>query len=469
LPAAIVAGLALVGPVIFFAFPTTPQYDSYFHLVWGRGLLRGVTPDFGAYAAPTEHPLYVAIAAVVSLLGTSAGERALVALTLLSLSALVVAVFRLGARVFGRWPGVAAAAFVASSFAFLLYAVRAYVDVPFLALVAWAGVAAVGERRRPVLVMALLALAGLLRPEAWILAALWWLWTIRAGPRVALTLLAAAAPLLWAAVDLAVTGDALHSLHATSTLADELGRTRGLRHVPSALVKFTFEVARPPVAFLGVAGVALALRRLGARPLVVPLALLASGLITFLGTGLAGLSILQRYLSVPVVALCLFAGYALMGFTTLPAGHPWIARWRIAAAVALVLGLVFVVAKAPSAGKLHDELTFVRDSHEDLVAILHTPAVERGVRCGPITYPNYRLVPDTRWLLDLPARRVRARSDRRFATGVEIFVLTTKGLKRYGFADGASPLTNVPDPGFAPAARNTTFSAYVRCRAGQAP
>ena len=89
---AIVALLAAIPVVVFFAFPTFPQYDSYFHLVWGRGLLHGVSPDFEAYAAPTEHPLYVGIGALLSLLGTSGGERAMVLLTLLSLSALTVAV-----------------------------------------------------------------------------------------------------------------------------------------------------------------------------------------------------------------------------------------------------------------------------------------------------------------------------------------------------------------------------------------
>jgi hypothetical protein len=85
------------------------------------------------------------------------------------------------------------------------------------------------------------------------------------------------------------------------------------------------------------------------------------------------------------------------------------------------------------------------------------------MRCGPITYPNYRLVPDTRWLLDLPRGRVGARSARRHAHGVEVFVLGTKALKRYGFADGASPTTNAPDPGYVPAVRNRTFAAYVSC------
>jgi hypothetical protein len=461
-PRLVVAAVALVPVVVFFAYPTFPQYDTYFHLDWGRGLLHGVEPDFGAYAAPTQHPLYIAICAAFSLLGTSAGERGLVLFTLLSLSALTVAVYRLGSAVFGRWPGVAAAVFTGSSFALLLYAVRAYVDVPFLAIVFWAGALEVARPRRGLPVMALLALAGLLRPEAWVLIALYWFWC--SGWRsLPLTLLAGVAPVVWAGVDLAVTGDPLHSLHATSSLAETLGRERGLSKVPKALVTLLADVARPPVALLGAAGVVLAVRRWGWRQMAVPLALLATGVVTFVGTGIAGLSILLRYLTVPAVALCLFAGYALLGFTTLERRDPRRVLWMRGAAAAAVLGLVFVVIKAPTLNKLRDELTFVHSAHDDLVAILHDPKVQRAERCGPITFPNYRLVPDTRWLLDIGPGRVGARSARRHAHGVAMFLLGQKALKRYGFADGASPTTNAPDPGYVPLARNRTFAAYESC------
>jgi hypothetical protein len=56
-----------------------------------------------------------------------------------------------------------------------------------------------------------------------------------------------------------------------------------------------------------------------------------------------------------------------------------------------------------------------------------------------------------------------SRSAKRRDRGVAMFVLGTKELKRYGFAAGASPSTNVPDPGFVPIARNGRFSAYAAC------
>ena len=78
------------------------------------------------------------LGALLALAGEHA-DRLLVLVTILSLVALDrAATFALGRALFGARPAAAGALFVGSSFAFLLYAVRAFVDVPFLALVVWA-------------------------------------------------------------------------------------------------------------------------------------------------------------------------------------------------------------------------------------------------------------------------------------------------------------------------------------------
>jgi hypothetical protein len=457
--AVVVAALAAAALVAALLVPTYPNYDTYFHLVWGRELMHGIKPDFEAYAAPTEHPLFVALCAVVGLVGTDA-DRVLVVICVLSMVALVWGTFRVGDACFGVWPGLLGAAFVGSSFAFLLYAARAYVDMPFLALVVWAAAMEARAPRRGRPVMVVLLVAGLLRPEAWVLAGAYWLWC--GWRRLDMLALAVAAPLTWCLVDLLVTGDPLFSLHSTSDLADELNRNRGLSSVPGSFVSFLTDTARAPVAAAGVLGVVLLWRLRRGRSLHVPLALFGAGAVTFLGTGLAGLSVLPRYLTVPVVALCLVAAYGVLGFTTLEPG-PLRRAWSRAAIGAAVVGLAFVVVRSPAVGTLRGELRFIKGSHDDLVAILRAPAVRRDMRCGPITFPTYRLVPDTRWLLDLPARRVGARSAKRRSRGVAMFVLGEKELRRFGFAAGASPSTNVPDPGFVPIARNGRFSAYAAC------
>src|SRR5919204_1464136 len=200
-----VVGAALVAVTVFWALVSTyPALDSYYALVWGREALHGHSPTFEGYRAPTHHPLWVLVSGVLSLAGGDA-DRLLVLVALWCLVLFLWGMYRLGTGAFGPWVGLVAALFAASSFAFLLYAVRAFVDIPFLAVVVWAGALTVGRasgvggRGSAVGAMALLFLAGLLRPEAWLLAVLWWAWCIRsASPRdrVWLTVLVLAAPAL---------------------------------------------------------------------------------------------------------------------------------------------------------------------------------------------------------------------------------------------------------------------------------
>ncbi len=459
---AALAAMLLAAVAAWALVPTYPDYDAYHHLIWGRDLLHGVAPGFETFAAPTEHPLYLALAALLSLAGQDA-DRLLVLATMLSLVALVAGSYALGRTLFGTWPALLGALFVGSSFAFLLYAVRAFVDVPFLALVVWAAALEAARPRRGLLAMALLAAAGLLRPEAWVLAGVYWLWCFAGRgtrERIGLLALVVAAPLGWALVDLSVTGDPLYSLHATSKLAEELGRVRGIGNVPRTFVTFLADVARPPVALAGVIGLVLAVRRFGVARMAVPLALLGAGALTFVATGIAGLAIIQRYLTVPAVALCVLAGYAVLGFTALDPG-PARQRWRAAAAGALVLGAVFLVVKASSFGGLRSELRFIGSTHDELRTLLAEQQVREGLHCGPLTFPTYRLVPDARWMLDVPAGRVRSRAEDPRPGGVDVYIAgDAKFERRFGRADGVSRKTNELPRG-EPAARSGPFVVFV--------
>lgn len=457
----------LLGAVLAWALvPTYPDYDAYHHLVWGRDLLRGETPGFEDFAAPTQHPLYLALGALLSLAGEQA-DRLLVLVTILSLVALTAGAYALGRELFGRAAAIAGAIFVGSSFAFALYAVRAFVDVPFLALVVWAAALEARRPRRGVAPMALLAAAGLLRPEAWVLAGLYWLWCLPGRDlraRAALLALAGVAPVVWALVDLAVTGDPLFSLHATGDLAESLGRERGLRNVPSSFVTFLADLARPPVALAGVIGLVLALRRFGPRRMAVPLAMIATGVLTFVAIGIAGLSLIPRYLTVPAVALCVLAGYAVLGFATLEPGAER-ERWRRLAIGALVLGIAFLAVKASSFVRLRDELRFIDRTHDELAGLLAQPRVRAGLRCGALTFPTYRLVPDARWQLDADAAAVGTRADDRPAGAVAVYVRgDEKFERRFGRADGVDRATNRPPPG-APAVVHGPFTVYDVCGA----
>ena len=146
---------------------TYPNYDSYYALVWGREIVHGHLPSFEAYRAPTEHPLAVAFGAVLSLLGQDA-DRVMVLITLVAFVALAAGTYRLGRVCFTPFVGAVAAFLVVTRFDFPSLAVRAYLDIPFMAAIVWAGALEAARPRRGTPVFLLLAAAGLMRPEAWL-------------------------------------------------------------------------------------------------------------------------------------------------------------------------------------------------------------------------------------------------------------------------------------------------------------
>ena len=130
--------------------------------------------------APTPHPLVEALGVVSAPLGPHASEQIAVALGFLALAACGWAVYRLGCLWFNRPAGVVAAVVLLTRVPVLSYGVRAYVDVPYLLLVLCALIVETNRRRAGAPVLALLALAGLLRPEAWAWSGLYWLYLVLA-------------------------------------------------------------------------------------------------------------------------------------------------------------------------------------------------------------------------------------------------------------------------------------------------
>ncbi len=465
---AAIAALALGALAGMLAFPTYPNYDSYYSLLWGRELVALDGLSFTAYRAPTEHPLAIAFGALLAPLGDGA-DRAMVACAVLSFLVLVAGVYALGKTAFTPLVGAAAAALLVTRFDFPFLAARAYIDIPYLAVVIWAAVVeARAPRRHPVVVLALLAAAGLMRPEAWVLAGLYWLWlSPRAtwSQRARYAALAAVAPLVWAAVDLAVTGNPLYSLTATGDLAEELGRNKGGEAVPQALYEFLVKLAKLPVLLAGAIGLALAVM-LTPRRVAMPLVLLLAGVGTFALVGFAGLSVIDRYLLVPSLSVMVFAAVFLAGWTMLRKGSTWRRLWAAAAGALLVLGVGFTATRVDLA-QLHKELRFRGDAHAALEGVLRAPAVASALRCGPAYVPNHKLIPDVRWILDRPRDGVLARSSDDVGEprrGVVVLVHGRPALfKQALITDADDARDNLPPAGFARAATTRYYAAYVNC------
>jgi hypothetical protein len=460
--------LALAALAGFLVYPTYPNYDSYYSLLWGRELLGLDHLSFTAYRAPTEHPLAIAFGALLTPLGEGA-DRVMVAFAVLAFLVLVAGVYALGKTAFTPLVGAAAAALLVTRFDYPFLAARGYIDIPYLAVVIWAAVVETrAPRRRPVLVLALLAAAGLMRPEAWLLAGLYWLWIFpRAtwSQRACYAALVALAPLVWAAVDLAVTGDPMYSLTATGDLAEELGRNKGGAAVPEALYGFLVKLAKFPVVVGGAIGLVLAIV-LTPRRALMPLVLFGVGVGTFALVGLAGLSVIDRYLLVPSLCVMVFAAVFVAGWTMLREGTAWRRLWAGAAAALVVFGVVFTATRV-NLIQLHKELRFRGDAHEALVSVLRDPAVVSALRCGPVYVPNHKLIPDVRWILDRSRSGVVARSSDEIGVprrGVALLVHDRPALfKQALVTDNDDPVDNLPPAGFTRVATSRYYGAYVHC------
>src|SRR4051794_11276354 len=174
-PAVALALLIVAVAVGTLVYPTYPNYDSYYSLLWGREALHLHLPTFDVYRAPTEHPLALLFGAALSLLGRN-GDRVMVLATMVSLVVLTIGMYRLGRAAFTPVIGLIAGALLLSRFDFPFLAARAYIDIPYLAFVVWAAALEAERPRRGMPVLILLFLASLMRPEAWILAGLYVLW-----------------------------------------------------------------------------------------------------------------------------------------------------------------------------------------------------------------------------------------------------------------------------------------------------
>src|SRR4051795_10847556 len=266
---------ALVGYVVY---PTFPNYDSYYSMLWAKEVVHLQPLSFDGYRTPTEHPLAILFSIPLVLLGQG-GDRVLVFFTVVSFVALAAGLYRLGRQSFGALVGAVAALLLCTRFDFPFLAARGYIDIPYLALVVWAAALEVGRPRRGLPVFLLLAAAALLRPEAWILIGLYWLWFAWKATwpeRIGYAALAAVGPVAWALLDWRVTGDPLFSLHHTGDTAEELGRATGLGAVPASTQEFLVRLDKLPVVLGGIAGAALALW-VAPRRIAMPVILFLSG------------------------------------------------------------------------------------------------------------------------------------------------------------------------------------------------
>jgi hypothetical protein len=355
-----------------------------------------------------------------------------------------------------------------------LLALRAMFDLPFYLMIF---VAALLELRRPRCgwpVLLLLCLAGLIRPEAWLLGGVYWLWLARSIPRPQLMRLfglVVAAPLIWIASDWIVTGEPLYSLTSTREVSGQFGRNRGLFDAIVHVPEYSGGNDRIVTVAAGGMGLLLAVYVLRRRA-ALPLALGGLGVATFLIIAAAGLSVIPRYMTIPSLLLSLCVAVALGGWTLVEG------RARKVAIGIAVVSLALIGWRAPfyaqDFSKLVDQARFIEAQHAGLFGIIDAPRVVPALQsCRPITVPTHSAIPVIRYETGLPKEAVEASiAQRREPTQGVLLIGRTFNFEpgtgrantsRRPVQSARKPWSNEPLPGFDRIGRSGRWTAYASC------
>jgi hypothetical protein len=427
------------------------NYDTAYSLLWGHDLAHGRTPDTSVPLAPTAHPLATLLGLVLTPLG-DAGQPVWVVIAFLALGAVGWLAFELAAHWFGPAAGIVAALLILTRVPLLSFGVRAYVDIPYVAL-ALGAILAEAKGPHPRTTLILLALAGLLRPEAWLLSLAY----VAYRRDARLLPLALAAPVLWGLYDLALTGDPLHSLTGTRHGAEVLERTTGLTAVPTIMPRRLGEILRADGLFAAAAGgvLVLAFMRRSAK---LPIAAGFASIAAFCVLALAGLPILGRYLLLPAALLAVFAGAGAFGWLRLPGDHPWRRRWSVIGAATLVGFAVLTPAQANRISDLHRAMK----TQQDILADLHD--ITKDFTCRPVAVPNHRPVPHIALWTGIPPAQIVSAQLERPTRGVYVDPASAR-VERNFTLDPHDPrrLTATVPPGFEPVAANDSWRLYAKC------
>ncbi len=469
---AILAGAALLRAIAGVGFV---NYDTLYALVWGQQLTRLEIPEYGLPIAPTPHPLVEALGIPLAPLGAGAESAIVVALGFLALAACGWVLYRLGSAWFGRAAGAVAAIVLLTRVPVLSYGVRAYVDVPYILLVLCALLVETRRPRAGAPVLTLLALAGLLRPEAWAFSGIYWVYLALSSARsypsrtraqlARLALLAAAAPIAWVLSDLLVTGDAMWSLTNTKHTAATLHRAQGIGDVPEYIPRRIGEVLRPAVLAGAALGGALSLAWLGSRARMGAIAG-AIAVLVFVATAAAGLPIDTRYAFLAGAILCLFCGAGVFGWSALPSGDRRRVPWMAGGAVVLVALVATLPGQVRSAHHELAELARQEGFQHDLTGLVDSGAI--SARCGPVGVPNHAPIPLLAlYLKARPGLVVSAEAEsaesRQQRTGVYVDPASIEVEQDY-VLDPKDPHATVSiPPGFTEAHSNRSWLIFEHC------
>jgi hypothetical protein len=403
----LVAPLTCLG-VIAFVLVALPyaylSYDEVIALARGRVLLHGSIPGLGSPS--TSHPLTLAAATVLALLRPSPAYLTYTAVYIAAFLLLLYAVYRLAKTLGGTACGLLAVALIFTRWRLVADGAQAIKDVPYAAFLLL-GLALILEDRRRNRLSALgfLAVAGLIRPEAWLFSlayAVWLLhdrgWSNALGERgwsIATLALAIAAPTIWLLQNTTLIGDTLYnargnglSVHAVQSPA-VVAKGGFESQLRDSVSKGLFDALGIPIILIGgftatwvIATVRRApeqvRRRAHGLTILVIACLCLFGL--YVAEALHGHSLVARYLLVPALGMLSCAAVA-----------PVFARNSPLAIVALVAATLAILIGLPSdIARLQQRLGTFSDRQRDarsLISLAQRPQISAAIsKCQTIVF-----------------------------------------------------------------------------------
>lgn len=444
----ILAALALAAAARLIHGEGAPGYDALFSLIWSRELLDGMLPQVEEAIAPTPHPGGLALTTLAAPFGNTGARDLVVVGGYIALGAASLAVAREAQELAGLAAAVLAGGLVLLAPEIGVAAREGLVDVPFVAAVAWAVVLAMRDEsavRGPLL---LLAVAGVMRPEAWLLSAGLLLWRGRRDPVA--WLIAISSPLIWLGMDVWLTGDPFYSSGSTHLEGRPTGLDAAIEAAPAG--------ARELIGLLPVAaGLAGAVASVRFRPALAPVAVGAPllALVAYLAIGLAGQPVIQRYTLLLAVLLAPLAALAAFGWTVLRADDPARRWWGPLGLVLAVALAVTAIAGAGDRTALDDRLPV----EHDLERLLEEELFAEIAACASLRFQNADPTPLARWVLDLPSETVST-----LAEGPDGVIVEANGGRTW-VLDPRS-ISSVPEPATPVAEQLEATQFWVARRSG---
>ena len=409
-PAAVCVGLA----ALTLFLPSSPTYDPWAWLMWGREIAAG---DLSTSAGPAFKPLPVALGVALAPAGSVASDLWLVLARAGALLALAAA-FALARRLAGGsvLAGVAAAAGVALCQGWLWHGALGQAEGILVALALVAFDRALAGHPRQALLMAFGA--ALVRPEVWPFAGAYgvYAWVRHPHLRPAAFVLGALVPALWLGPELVGSGQLWRSAARARVPNEGAPVLSAVPALESARRAATIPLA-PMALAAGVLGAACLRRRPnGRRPVLA--ALPAAAGVTWIALvaamSQAGFSGEERYL-LPGAALVSVSGGAAIGlgvdavrsWRRRTGGPPAVTPLRVAVLMGLAAGtLPFVAARVSAMPAEGTRLAFEARLFDDLREAIRRAGGTAAVRrCGRPFAGSYR-APALAWHLGVHKDRI---------------------------------------------------------------